>query len=182
MPLPWWQKLTGPGEVTFPSSASGPVSFSAHGVYTLRLSADDGSMRTFDDTSVTVVSQFLKWQSVHFGAGADPSIAGPRADPDHDGLENLAEYALTSDPRTADTSAAPVSSRSGDTLSMRWRESSTATDVTVMPQWSDDYRVWHFSELTTEILTSGPGWVEKRVAFDIAGRPRALLRLLVTTP
>jgi hypothetical protein len=65
----------------FPQAAAGQVRFAAPGVYTLRLVADDGSVRTFDDTSVAVASPFLKWQSLHFGAGADPSIAGPRARP-----------------------------------------------------------------------------------------------------
>ncbi len=177
-----WEKLTGPGAVAFPAAASGTALFTAPGLYTLRLSSDDGMARTFDDTTVTVISPFSEWQTLHFGAGADPLISGPRADPDSDGLENLAEYALNSYPLNADTSATPVSARTATTLSMTWREATAATDMLIQPQWTDDLTTWDGAALTIEILSSGTAWIEKRATLDITARPRAALRLLVTMP
>ncbi|HEX6812623.1 MAG TPA: hypothetical protein VF384_13435 [Planctomycetota bacterium] len=51
-----WSKLTGPGTATFtaPAAATTDVSFSALGVYTLRLSASDGALTTTDTVAVTV--------------------------------------------------------------------------------------------------------------------------------
>ena len=51
-----WNKLNGPGVVTFasPNSASTNVTFSKAGVYTLRLSAGDGALGASDDVIVTV--------------------------------------------------------------------------------------------------------------------------------
>lgn len=47
------------------------------------------------------------WRHVHFGAEAfDPLLAGDDADPDHDGLPNLLEYAFNTDPRTPDNGPA----------------------------------------------------------------------------
>ena len=182
LPPVLWEKLSGPGGITFPSAAGGAALFTAPGTYSLRLSADDGSVRTFDDTSITVMSPFSEWQSQHFGPGADPLVAGPHADPDFDGLENLAEYALTSDPLNPDTTAAPATSRTETTLSMTWRESSSATDVFIQPQWSADLAAWDSTALIIETLNAGTGWVEKRATLDITSRPRAAMRLLVTLP
>lgn len=51
-----WNKLTGPGIVTFasPNSASTGVTFTKAGVYVLRLSAGDGALGASDDVIVTV--------------------------------------------------------------------------------------------------------------------------------
>ena len=51
-----WNKLTGPGIVTFasPNSASTNVSFTKAGVYVLRLTAGDGALGGSDDVIVTV--------------------------------------------------------------------------------------------------------------------------------
>ena len=51
-----WQKVSGPGTVTFsaPASAITTASFSADGPYVLRLSASDSFLQTSDDVNVTV--------------------------------------------------------------------------------------------------------------------------------
>ena len=65
---------------------------------------------------------------------------------------------------------------------MTWRESTTAVDVQIQPQWSDDLQGWNAAALTVESISSGPGWREQRATLDISTRPRAALRLLVTLP
>jgi hypothetical protein len=46
---------------------------------------------------------FETWLFNQFGANAnDPTIAGPTADPDHDGFTNLAEYAFNLNPNSVD--------------------------------------------------------------------------------
>jgi len=178
-----WEKLSGPGAVTLPDSAAGPATFTAPGAHVLRLFAGDSEVETFSDTTVQVISPFFAWQTLQFGAAAgDPLIAGPHADPDFDGLENLAEYALTSDPLTPDADAAPSSSRTATTLSMTWREATAAADATMQPQWSEDASAWSSEPLTVETMSSGPGWIEKRATLDVTERSRAVMRLLVTLP
>ncbi|MES2982481.1 MAG: C25 family cysteine peptidase [Verrucomicrobiota bacterium] len=51
-----WSKVSGPGTVVFasPSAASTQASFSAEGVYTLRLSVSDGTTQTTDDVVINV--------------------------------------------------------------------------------------------------------------------------------
>ncbi len=51
-------------------------------------------------------SSFAAWQQQFFGAAAsDPSIAGPLADPDADGLPNLLEYVTANLPKSPGTPA-----------------------------------------------------------------------------
>ena len=51
-----WTKFSGPGTVTFnnPNAISTTATFSAVGVYVLRLTASDGSLSTSDDVTITV--------------------------------------------------------------------------------------------------------------------------------
>jgi hypothetical protein len=51
-----WQKLSGPGSVSFtaPTSTTTSAEFSTDGSYQLRLIADDGHVKTFDDISILV--------------------------------------------------------------------------------------------------------------------------------
>jgi hypothetical protein len=51
-----WELLAGPGsvDVTEPAQAATTAVFSQAGVYQMRLIADDGALRTFDDVTITV--------------------------------------------------------------------------------------------------------------------------------
>ncbi len=178
-----WEKFSGPGEVTLPAAADGEAVFAAAGAYELRLFANDGQVETFSGTTLHLSSPFADWQALRFGSdSADPDIAGPHADPDADGLENLAEYALLANPLSPDAAAAPAASRTAGALSMTWRESTAAADVVIAPQWSPDISGWSSADLVIETLSTGPGWIEKRATLDLTGRPRAVMRLLVTLP
>ncbi len=54
-----WSKVIGPGSVSFSNSSSvaTDATFSAEGVYVLRLTADDGELSSFDDVEITVAPQ-----------------------------------------------------------------------------------------------------------------------------
>ncbi|HWB02830.1 MAG TPA: Calx-beta domain-containing protein [Verrucomicrobiales bacterium] len=181
VPSVYWQKVSGPGDVSFPPAATGSALFETPGTYSLRLLANDGLVTTFDDTVAHVTTPYGEWSTLHFGGNAgNPLISGPRADPENDGLENLVEYALGSDPMLPDNGAVPVCARDGEALRMTWRESTSATDVVIEPQWSGDMAAWESTGLTVEVLNTGPGWTEKRATLNTSGRPHAGVRLSVT--
>src|SRR5262249_5575996 len=71
-----WSVVNGPGPVTFAdaSSPSTTAAFVAAGVYTLRLTASDGSLAASDDTTVVVDAPN---QPPIVSAGADPALALP---------------------------------------------------------------------------------------------------------
>jgi hypothetical protein len=71
-----WTKTSGPGTVTFAnaSAAATTATFSAAGVYLLRLTASDGALTTFDETQITVSAAN---QAPVVEAGANQSITLP---------------------------------------------------------------------------------------------------------
>jgi hypothetical protein len=183
-PLVQWLRLSGPGSVDFPAAAAGEVLFTAPGTHRLRLTATDGSASVFDDTTAVIAHPFYTWLQEQFPESfTDPTMTGPTADPDCDGLENLAEYALGLDPDFPDAAAGvPAAGRDGDLLSLTWRESTGATGVLVSPEWSSDLLNWSDSGFTIEATATGTGWVERRATLDVSARRCACLQLRVQLP
>ena len=58
-----WSKVSGPGTVTFTNASEVDtwVSFSADGLYKLRLTADDGELVGSDEITIKVVFRFVSW-------------------------------------------------------------------------------------------------------------------------
>lgn len=111
------------GGVNF-TNASNPdtaVSFDASGNYRLRLTASDGAITTFDDTTADVIagSPLLAWRDFHFGNMEGTGDTANLADKDRDGLENLIEYALLTSPNQPNPSPFTLASEPGQvTLSL----------------------------------------------------------------
>jgi len=75
-----WSKLSGPGTVSFANAAaaSTTATFSAPGIYVLRLRADDGEVRTFDDVTITTTLTELPTLSISATTSAAAEF-GPTA-------------------------------------------------------------------------------------------------------
>jgi hypothetical protein len=122
------------------------------------------------------------------------------ADPDHDGIANLMEYALGLNPAVASLSGLPVvtvKNYSGTSyLSMTFNRSSLATDLTYIVQVSGDMVSWTNVGISTAGgMTNGTGFVtetgsapnfsvEVRDIVPYDGNPltKRFMRLLVTSP
>lgn len=101
-----WSKLNGPGNVQFANSnaVTTTASFSAPGVYGLRLSAFDGVFSGSGFLNVYVLAEtFASWAGTHFSPAelSDTNTGGLRADPDGDGFTNEQEFTANTDPRDA---------------------------------------------------------------------------------
>ena len=55
---------------------------------------------------------FEEWQALHFGSAGNPD-AGPKADPDNDGANNLAEFAFNLNPQQPDAASLVPGGTSG---------------------------------------------------------------------
>jgi glucuronoarabinoxylan endo-1,4-beta-xylanase len=88
-----WTQRSGPGTVTFSNSAAATTTagFSAPGLYLLRLTADDGELSAFAETTVTVnppvnqlptVSLTSPANGASFAAGTNIALAATASDPD----------------------------------------------------------------------------------------------------
>lgn len=88
------------------------------------------------------------WRALYFTAAeiADPNISGPSADIDLDGIGNLLEHVLGTDPRDANSrlllEASVVIEGGDDFLLLRHRQRIGVTDFQVAYQMSDDLGTW----------------------------------------
>ncbi len=144
----------------------------AAGAWSLRADGDDLVL------DYTPPPPFVLWQIAEFGGDADnPAIAGPAADPDGDGSDNLLEYALGMDPNTPDTPTFTpdmVDVSGTDYLRLTIPRNPDATDITFLVQTSGDLATW--SAIDTVIETDTPSLL---VARDTVGGTRRFIRLMV---
>lgn len=109
------------------------------------------------------------WRFANFSPAelADPSVSADLADPDHDRLANLMEYALGLNPNTADASA--FSSRiEGGFFTLTYTRAKAATDVALVLEQSDDLTLWQ----------SAPGTFEQVGCVDEGPVQRITVRLV----
>lgn len=138
---------------------------------TLLLQASANYSRT-SLSSATVVIQDRPvdaWRKANFTAGEllDPNISGDAADPDHDGLVNLVEYALGLNPKSADGN--PFSpSVSGGYFTLSYTRSKAATDVAVVVEQSGDLFSWQ----------SGPAYLQQVDCVDAGAVQQITVRLV----
>ena len=107
----FWSVASAPGPVAFANSnaLSTSVTFGDRGNYVLRLWADDGMARSFDDLSFSLNTPFQSWQAAHFVCGSSNPNAAPDADPDGDSMDNIGEYAFGTDPNVVEPHAVVAS-------------------------------------------------------------------------
>jgi hypothetical protein len=72
-----WSVVSGPGSASFvnPNAVDTTASFSAAGVYVLRLSADDGALTAFDELTITVNAAGSQPITLAFQDGVSPTTA-----------------------------------------------------------------------------------------------------------
>ncbi len=142
------------------------------------------SSGTANTATVTIKDKpFDAWRYLHFTTPqlADPLVSGDTADADGDGLNNLLEYALDSDPVVA--AAAPLSTvLDGNRLAITYLEATGRTDLTYTVETTEDLGgTWQTGatvlEETTRTNVSGGQQVTVR---RINTADRQFLRLRVT--
>jgi len=149
---------------------------------------------TFPAYSMTVLQfaaqvTFDIWRAAHFTTSElnDPTISGPAADPDHDGLSNLLEYALGTDPKTRNDSAAPTVAHtqvSGKNyLTLVFTKLTTLSDVAYDVQVSNDLVTWHSG--SSYVVRMDDGTTTSAIFRDLTAiedLPQQWMRLVVTRP
>lgn len=99
---------------------------------------------------------FGEWQELHFSAVdlEDPETSGEDGDPDHDGLVNLLEYGIGTDPKVASLPYAaalgetslvrglPLLERGAPVVTFARRKGADEVGVTITPMFSADLGTW----------------------------------------
>ncbi len=141
---------------------------------------------------------FDAWKLANFGAASNnPLIAGSLADPDGDGLSNLAEYALALDPLNADAAKAQVLGTQNGALSLTFTRPTNPTGIDYLIEVSSDLTAWtpgsFYSSagdvpntaVTTELGRFQSGGLETIVVGDhvpFLNNPAHFMRLRLTLP
>ena len=132
---------------------------------------------------------YAAWAASAFTAGTPAGDRLAAADPDKDGIINLMEYALNTNPSAASASPAPevVTVGADKFLQIRWTRPNDRTDITTAGQVSTDLTpslnwVTGAGNVTTTITPAGAGLEEViiRSAQAIGSGPRRFLRAKVT--
>lgn len=136
-----------------------PVATAAQaGAYTVTVTNTAGTV-TAGPATLTVLDTFASWRTRHFSSAeiADPAIAGPAADPDHDGLGNLLEYALGCAPcvPTPAAAALPVVQQVAGEWIFTFHRPAAAPDLTYTVQQSENLQTWSDTGLTPERIATG---------------------------
>lgn len=128
-----WTRVSGPDALTIgsPSDLQTSVLAFAGGSYVLRLTANNGSVRTFDEMTITAQapsSGWRQWQALQFPDPSDPSAA-PDADADRDGLPNLLEYFTGGNPLAHSQGPQMTAGPDGPAFSFRRRTGGSGSIV-----------------------------------------------------
>jgi VCBS repeat-containing protein len=183
-----WTRDSGPGTVTFttPSSEDANAIFPAPGVYVLRLTATaPGPVTATDLVTVTVFETYDTWAAT---ALASQSAANrlPVADPDRDGVSNVAEWVLNGNPLNAGVTGLPVASTAGGLLSFTWQRNLLADPgVQVIPQLSTDLNIWQQGDAVLNTVKTGSTATTETWVSTEVGAPafrKTFVRLLVVMP
>ncbi|MDQ6912599.1 MAG: autotransporter-associated beta strand repeat-containing protein [Verrucomicrobiota bacterium] len=126
---------------------------------------------------------FTDWQNSHFTPQQlnDPSISGANADPDHDGLSNLLEYAFNTDPQNAGSANRPVAAIDASYFSIIYTKVLGASGLVYDVEQSTTLGQWASVTPANQILSDN-GFVQviKAQVPRSNGGGKLFLRLRVT--
>ncbi len=147
----------------------------------VQLAADFTLIRDPAQSAIVTIEDkpFDAWRFQHFTAEEldDPETSGPLADPDHDGLANLVEYALALDPQEFSLSSVVVD-ESDDFLNLSAIKNPAATDIIWSAEVSDDLINWD----PAEVLTDTQFIFEARDVVPMSTAPLRMIRLKINRP
>ena len=108
------------------------------------------------------------------------SVTDPYSDLDADGISNLLEYALHTNPKAPDAASLPAVALEGDYLALTYSKVTTATDIQYSVEQSADLATWTVANPTNEIIATigNVQTIKARVAIN--GANRLFLRLRIT--
>jgi len=134
---------------------------------------------------------FIAWQETKFNPAQldDNTISGPNADPDGDGLVNLLEYALLSEPLSAELPSdllqvGTITVGPDTFLTLTYSERTPNDDLAYRPQLSHDLDMWreggtHLIEMSRDDQGDGSSLVRVRSIIPVSSPQDDFIRLKI---
>ena len=148
--------------------------------------ADNYTATSLSNATVTILDRPVNiWRRANFTAAelADPSISGDLADPDHDGLANMMEYALGLPPKDPAALNRPYATITGGDLTLTYTRAIAAIDVSLVVDQSDDLLNWQAGSdyfRQSSVSQQGPvQYVTLQALTPVNSRGACFLRLRV---
>ena len=118
------------------------------------------------------------WRTQHFSSPEIiAGLAADDADADGDGLKNLVEYALGTDPRVRNASPAPI--LNGNGLTLTFTRPKDLPNVSCSAESTDSFGTW--TPITLELVSDGPVQTWRARDTLATGNPnRRFIRLVFT--
>lgn len=171
------------GDGTFAPVQNPVKNFTAPGTYPVRLSVSDNSGHvTQRELTIDVRLGFDRWREVYFTTDelANLAISGPLADAESDGLTNLAEYELGTNPKAAD-GAIVTANVLDNGLTMTFPRAKYANSASVAVEAAEQLAGPWQTGLTTEEVIADDGIVETIAAASSAkGGATRYMRLRIS--
>ncbi len=120
-------------------------------------------------------SALQAWRYTNFGSYDDSGDGASLADPDHDGLVNLLEFAFGFDPKQATFGKLPVPQAIDNSMVLTFSEPDGVTGVTYGAEWSQDLQ----PDMWTPMPDTGSPPVHT-FSVPTAGKAKLYMRLKVT--
>lgn len=154
--------------------------------YQIRATNSNGDSNYSNVASDTTFSSLMNWRQTHFSISSDSGNAANSADPDHDGLNNLTEYALGTDPMSAagtdggsaQPKASIVTDNNTDYLQITVTRADIKTDITYSIEVSPDLEDANWTA-TTNILEDTATTLRVRDSLPLSGNDHRFIRLKV---
>lgn len=165
------------------------VTAAANGRYRVRVSnlaQNSGGIFTFSDTSecslAVLESPFDEWRATYFNSSEllTATLSAPSADPDADGLSNLAEYALGLDPRTPSPGGGLTVTNNGTDWIVTYSRPTDRSELAYRLERSTNLADWSDAGLTPELVSRADGIDTWRATYPVAGASSCFFRLVVT--
>jgi len=193
-PTPWLGLAANAGLV--PRASADIVNLSlnpaglTYGIYraTVILKTSD-PLQALVNLPVTLsVTPLATWRQAHFGTAANSGTAADTADPDHDGLMNILEYAFNTDPLAASAYPLAFALTNGHLAVTFNRMHPAPPDISYLFEVSGDLAsgVWNSgAAYTTQTVTDNFDGTETVVVTDLAAAPSPAahyLRVRISSP
>lgn len=122
------------------------------------------------------------WSATEFSPAEllNPSISGPNADPDLDGLPNLVEFALGKGPKAVNTTGVPEVSVIATNWAYTYTRPTDRDGITYTVEKSTDLVNWNTTSVTHALVSSAAGVDTWRATVPLATAPNCYFRLKVT--